>query len=67
MEYDYKVGRRAREDGPTINVTFRLALKEFRALQAHVARADASRSEVIRKELKRAGLLTPPEPPTTSS
>jgi hypothetical protein len=60
MAYEYRVGRAPRIDGPTANVTFRLAREHHAALQAHVARSPKSKSELIRDALEQAGLLAPP-------
>lgn len=60
--HQYKVGRPPRTDGPTENVTFRLAMDEHRALRAHAARDPIrSKSDLIRDALERAGLLEPPD------
>ncbi|MDB4990232.1 MAG: hypothetical protein JWN04_5410 [Myxococcaceae bacterium] len=55
----YKVGRPPREDGPTENVTFRLALDEHANLKAHAAARDLAKAALIREALEQCGLLTP--------
>lgn len=61
MTHQYKSGRPARDDGPTVNVTFRLSQEAHKALLAHVFRRQDSKSSTIREALELAGLLTFPE------